>query len=467
MTGPHLIHATAIAIGGRAVLLLGRPGAGKSDLALRLIDRGARLIADDQVVLTLAANGLVASAPPSIAGLIEMRGVGLVPVPPLATAPVALLVDLEAVPERLPLPASRELAGRMVPVVALRPFEASAPLKVERALSVAGLAIEACAVASPASPVEARVLLVTGMSGAGKSTALKMLEDLGYEAVDNLPLALLDRLLESPDYAAQRPLAFGIDSRTRGFDADAIVRRLRTLREAGTDVDMLFLDCTGEQLTQRFSETRRRHPLALDRPVTDGIALERELLAPLRRWSDIVIDTTGLETPELRRALADRFSLDRGPKMTISCTSFGFARGLPRDADLVFDMRFLRNPHWEAALRPLTGEDAAVGAYIEGDPAFAPAFDRIAELLLSLLPGYVREGKSYLTVAFGCTGGRHRSVFVANRMAAVLAAAGFDASVAHRDRDRHGDTAWSAGDDDALDPGGAPAVQANRETRGR
>lgn len=467
MTRSHLIHATAVAIAGRAVLLVGRPGAGKSDLALRLIDRGARLIADDQVVLDAGPHGLVAAAPGAIAGLIEVRGVGIVAVDPAGPTPVALLVDLEAEPERLPERATRRVAGREVPVIALRPFEASAPLKVERALSAAGLAIEAPAVASPASPVEPRVLLVTGMSGAGKSTALKVLEDLGYEAVDNLPLSLLDRLLETSDYGAQRPLAFGIDSRTRGFDAEAIVRRLRALREGGTHVDMLFLDCTGEQLTQRFSETRRRHPLALDRPVADGIALERELLAPLRRWSDIVIDTTAIETPELRRALADRFSLRRGPKMTISCTSFGFARGLPRDADLVFDMRFLRNPHWEPDLRPLTGEDAAVGAYIEADPAFAPAFERIADLLLTLLPGYVREGKSYLTVAFGCTGGRHRSVFVANRMAGVLAAEGFDASVAHRDRDRGSDAAWPADDEDALDPGGAPAVRANRETRGR
>ena len=289
------------------------------------------------------------------------------------------------------------------------------------------------------------ILLVTGMSGAGKSTALKALEDMGYEAVDNLPLGLIGRLLATPDptgdHDGVRPLAFGIDSRTRGFDGDAIIARQRELQARGYDIRLLFLDCSGGELTRRFSETRRRHPLALDRPAADGIAREREILSPLRHWADIVIDTTDYAAPDLRRALADRFGRPEAHALTLTITSFGFARGLPRDADLVFDMRFLANPHWDAALRPLTGEDAAVGAFVAADPAFAPAFERIADLLLTLLPGYGREGKAYLTVAFGCTGGRHRSVYVARRMAQRLADAGWTASVVHRDKAGHGDDA--------------------------
>jgi len=444
------LHATAVAIGGHAALFIGPPGSGKSDLALRLVDRGARLIADDQVALSVIDGILHASAPEAIAGLIEVRGVGIeaADTAPSATA-VAMAFDLAARPDRLPEPTSHRIAGINLPLLALDPFEISAPIKVERALARFGpqlgkrspLAVEAPIVTfdSPPSALAGRVLLVTGMSGAGRSTALKALEDMGYEAVDNLPLGLLDRLLDprGHDEDDDRPLAFGIDSRTRGFDAETIVERLRALRHDGTDVQMLFLDCSGGELTKRFSETRRRHPLALDRPAADGIAREREMLAPLRRWADVVIDTTDYETPDLRRALADRFGRPGAHDLTLTITSFGFARGLPRDADLVFDMRFLANPHWEPALRPLTGEDAEVGAFVAADPAFAPAFDRIADLLLTLLPGYGREGKAYLTVAFGCTGGRHRSVYVARTMAARLKAAGYDATVVHRDR--HGD----------------------------
>ncbi len=324
-----LVHATAVAIGERAVLLLGKSGSGKSDLALRLIDRGAVLVADDQVALTVEDGVLVAAAPPTIAGLIELRGVGIVPERAVAAVAVALAVDLDAPPERLPEPAERVFAGIALPVVALNAFELSAPIKVERALTEHGLTVERpsvtdlpaldetpAPVADPAAVDPAasggnRILLVTGMSGAGKSTALKALEDMGYEAVDNLPLGLLDRLLEPLEEGdaalADRPLAFGIDSRTRGFDAVAIVERLRALRADGHDVQMLFLDCAGGELTRRFSETRRRHPLALDRPAADGIAREREMLAPLRRWADVVIDTTDYQTPDLRRALADRF----------------------------------------------------------------------------------------------------------------------------------------------------------------
>ena len=313
-------------------------------------------------------------------------------------------------------------------------------------------------------PPAPRVLLVTGMSGAGRSSALKILEDLGFEAVDNLPLGLFDKLLATDDEGElERPLAIGIDSRTRAFDADAIVERIGDLRAEGVEITLVFLDCSGTELTRRFSETRRRHPLALDRPAADGIAREREIVAPLRRAADIVIDTSDYAVRDLRRALVGRFARAAVEPLTLTILSFGFARGLPRDADLVFDMRFLANPHWDAALRPLTGDDPAVQAYVAADPAFAPAFERIFDLLLLLLPRYGAEGKSYLTVAFGCTGGRHRSVYVAQAMAARLAAAGWAGSVVHRDKTSPGSDAaeMSGGGGDAtgaLDELALPAL---------
>jgi RNase adapter protein RapZ len=281
-----------------------------------------------------------------------------------------------------------------------------------------------------------RILLVTGMSGAGKSTALKSLEDMGWETVDNLPLLLLDRLLVTklPEGASDdRPLAVGIDSRTRGFDATAIVDRIKAMRERGDDIATVFLDCGGSELERRYSETRRRHPLALDRPARDGIARERELLAPLRRWADHVIDTTSSTSNDLRLEMRMQFGEPLSSAPTLSVMSFGFARGIPRNADLLFDMRFLRNPHWDEQLRPLSGLDASVAEYIAADPAYEDAVSRIEDLLLVLLPRYEAEGKAYFTIAFGCTGGRHRSVHVTERVGQRLRSAGFSPTVSHRD----------------------------------
>jgi RNase adapter protein RapZ len=282
-----------------------------------------------------------------------------------------------------------------------------------------------------------RILLVTGMSGAGKSTALKTLEDLGWEVVDNLPFVLLDRLLATRDpegATGTRPLALGIDSRTRGFAAQAIVDRIKAMREEhGENISTLFLDCTGAELERRYSETRRRHPLAPDRPASDGIARERELIAPLRRWADHVIDTTASSTNDLKADLRTRFEMDAQGEPVLTVMSFGFARGLPRNADLVFDMRFLRNPYWDEKLRELTGKDEAVGLYIRADPAYSDVVTRMEELLLVLLPRYRAEGKAYVTIAFGCTGGRHRSVHVSERVAERLRDAGFSPTMIHRD----------------------------------
>lgn len=282
-----------------------------------------------------------------------------------------------------------------------------------------------------------RILLVTGMSGAGKSTVLRTLEDLGWEVVDHLPLLLLDRLLATALPTGvegdDRPLALGLGTRTRGFDAERIVQRIKTLREEhGHDIGSLFLDCAGAELERRYSETRRRHPLALDRPAADGIARERELLEPLRKWANRLIDTTELTGNELAGTIRRVFAGDAAEPV-LQVMSFGFARGVPRSADLVFDMRFLRNPHWVPDLRPGTGLDPDVSAYVAEDPAYAEAMTRIEELLLLLLPRYRAEGKSYVTVAIGCTGGRHRSVHVAERLAGRLRREGFSPTVAHRD----------------------------------
>lgn len=282
------------------------------------------------------------------------------------------------------------------------------------------------------------ILLVTGMSGAGKSTVLRTLEDLGWETVDNLPLLLLNRLLDTPpgegaDGEDDRPLALGIGTQTRGFDAESIVRRIKKLSEDGHHVGTLFLECAGAELERRYSETRRRHPLAQDRPASDGIARERELLMPLRRWSNRLIDTTSLSSNELQQQIRSTFTSDGMGQTVLTIASFGFARGLPRDADLVFDMRFLRNPHWVESLRPGTGQDDDVSAYIADDPAYGQAMAQIESLLLLLLPRYQAEGKAYVTAAFGCTGGRHRSVHVAERMARRLREEGFSPTVTHRD----------------------------------
>lgn len=281
------------------------------------------------------------------------------------------------------------------------------------------------------------VLLVVGMSGAGKSTVLKTLEDLGWDTVDNLPLALLPRLLHGAQPEAgetQRPLALGFGSRTRDFDPKAFIRDVTNLRERrDINVGTLFLDCSNEELARRYAETRRRHPLAEDRPMRDGIARERALLAPLRSWANRLIDTSELKANALAQQVRATFARDDAGETTLTVESFGFSRGVPAEADLMFDMRFLRNPHWEPTLRPRTGRDPAVAAYVAADPSYEAAVGRIEDLLLLLLPRYRAEGKPYVTVAFGCTGGKHRSVHVTERVAARLRDAGFAPTILHRD----------------------------------
>lgn len=461
----ELVHASCVAFssGGRrpmasaagglqecsiGVLLRGPSGAGKSDLALQLIDRGARLVADDQTELRLADGVLRARAPETIRGKMEVRGFGVAELKPLCDVPVGLVVDLvagEAV-ERMPDPERCTILGVALPVVRFDPFAASTPAKLR--LVLAGLGAPAAptpgaapAAADPgAEPGDAHgedagdapraLVLVTGMSGAGRSTALSILEDLGYESIDNLPLDLLQPLIEG----GRRPLALGIDIRTRGFAAAPLLEQLeRDLEGTGLRLTLLFLDCDDAVLGRRYTETRRRHPLAHGRPVTDGIAAERHLLSALRARADLVIDTSALVPADLRHLLAGRFRCRGVDGMTVCVTSFAYRNGLPRDADLVFDVRFLRNPHYDPDLRPLSGCDDAVARFIAEDPNLAPFFAKLTALLECLLPDYRREGKTYLTIALGCTGGRHRSVAMAERLAEWLAAQGESVTLLHRD----------------------------------
>jgi UPF0042 nucleotide-binding protein len=276
-----------------------------------------------------------------------------------------------------------------------------------------------------------RILLVTGMLGAGKSTALRELEDLGWEAIDNFPIRLLGRLVGAE--GADHSIAIGFDCRTRDFVPAEVIDRVKKLHEReGLSLTTVFLDCAGHELERRFNETRRRHFLAQDLPVADGIAAERELLSPLRRWADVLIDTTHFSTNDLQQRIREQFAASAPQQMTVIITSFGFSRGMPPVADLVFDMRFLDNPHWDPELRELTGLDPSVGEHVERDPVFTSIFGRIRDLLLELLPRYAAQGKSYVNIAFGCTGGRHRSVYVAERMSEALRAGGFSPTVLHR-----------------------------------
>ena len=293
---------------------------------------------------------------------------------------------------------------------------------------------------SPVSPAPAsaagggRVVIVTGLSGAGKTVALKGLEDLGWEAVDNLPLSLLGALVRSESDRV-RPLAVGIDIRTRDFGVEPVLDTVeRLMAEGGGRVDLLFLDCGDETLCRRYTESRRRHPLAADRPLQDGIRHERALLQPLRARADLVIDTTELSPAALRHLLAGAFTReDEQRGLVVFVTSFAYRNGLPREADLVFDARFLANPHYRPELRPLTGRDQAVADYVTADPAFAPFLEALTGLLAPLLPRFAAEGKSYLTIAIGCTGGRHRSVAVAEQVAAWVRRQGKRVDLRHRE----------------------------------
>lgn len=279
------------------------------------------------------------------------------------------------------------------------------------------------------------IVLVTGPSGAGRSTAIKSLEDLGFEVIDNLPLSLLPRLLDGPP--PSRPLALGLDVRNRDFSAEGLVAAVDGLgTRSDVAVQVLYMDASEEELVRRYSETRRRHPLAPAGPPLVGIQKERELLMPIRARADVLIDSTGSTVHDTRAEMDKWFAPSQGRFLGVTVHSFSYKRGLPRGLDIVMDCRFLRNPHWDPALRALDGRDAAVAAYVAQDARFDPFFEKIKDLADLLLPAHKEEGKTHLSIGFGCTGGQHRSVTVAERLAQALAKDGWQVSKRHREMER-------------------------------
>ncbi|WP_163849858.1 RNase adapter RapZ [Pseudooceanicola aestuarii] len=277
--------------------------------------------------------------------------------------------------------------------------------------------------------------MVTGPAGAGRTTAIRALEDIGFEAIDNLPLRLLPALLANAP--ARRPIALGVDPRNRDFSAQGLADAMEELsRHAELQPQILYLDCRADVLLRRFSETRRRHPMAPAETPSDGIAREFDLLEPIRSSADILIDTSELTPHDLRAEVERLFAGRDGAPLALSVHSFSYKRGMPRGLDMVFDVRFLRNPYWVPELRGLNGTSQAVQAHVAGDPRYDDFLSRVTDLTVSLLPAYRAEGKAHLGIGFGCTGGQHRSVTLAETLGAALAQAGWQVSIRHRELER-------------------------------
>lgn len=279
------------------------------------------------------------------------------------------------------------------------------------------------------------IVLVTGPSGAGRSTAIHVLEDLGFEAIDNLPMGLWSRLLDGAE--SDRPMALGIDARNRDFSTIGFIELAEKLnRMEQVDLTVLYLDCSDEVLLRRFSETRRRHPVAGDSSPETGIRQEKELLSPIREIAGTLIDTSALNVHQLREEVERWFAPEGGRHLAVSIESFSYKRGLPRGLDMVFDCRFLANPYWRPELRSADGRNPDVAHYVQSDTNYAPFFDRVVDLLTVLLPAFRAEGKAHLSVAFGCTGGQHRSVAMAEAVAKALAEGGQQVAIRHREMER-------------------------------
>lgn len=272
-----------------------------------------------------------------------------------------------------------------------------------------------------------KLVIVTGLLGAGMSSVLKTLEDMGFEVFDNFPLSLVEALLKDSQ-KSNKPIAIGIDSRARGF-TDQLVLKVAKKHKA----EILFLTCDNTVLQKRFTETRRRHPLAKNKPIRAGIREEKKMLGILQDKADLIIDTSELSIHDLRHILKGHFHIESDGLLNVTLMSFGFRYGLPREADIVMDVRFLQNPNWVPDLKEKTGQDKDVGEYISKDKAFKPFIENFKNLLETLLPRYAEEGKSYLTIAIGCTGGRHRSVYLVDLLAKFLGEKGISFHKHNRD----------------------------------
>ena len=288
---------------------------------------------------------------------------------------------------------------------------------------------------TPQQPPEHQLVLVTGPSGAGKSTAIHAMEDLGFEVIDNLPLTLVPRLLDGPPLG--RRIALVLDVRNRDFNTTALIELIDTLTgDPAVAVEVLYLDCAPGELVRRYSETRRRHPLAPSETPDLGIEREIDLLVPIRARADHLIETSDMSPHDLKAEIAQWFDQSKTAALAVSVQSFSYKRGVPRGVDMIFDCRFLRNPHWETSLRSKDGRDADVLGHIKQDPRFALFYEKLLDLITLLLPAHRDEGKAHLTIGFGCTGGQHRSVAVAELLAKDLAKAGWPVSKRHRELER-------------------------------
>lgn len=280
-----------------------------------------------------------------------------------------------------------------------------------------------------------KIIIVTGPAGAGRMTAIRALEDFGIEAIDNLPLGLIERILSG--LSTETTIAIGVDTRTRGFSVAALIKILDGIEDnPAYSASLLYLDCAPDILLQRFSETRRRHPASPDGSPKDGIEAEINLLSKLKNRADVLIDTSKLSPNQLRVELARWYGDEQNTGLSVSVQSFSYKRGAPRGVDMMIDCRFLRNPHWEEALRSLTGQYDGVGNYIQEDPVFSPFFEKLTGMMDLLLPAYQAEGKAYFTIAMGCTGGQHRSVFVAEKLASYLKDSEWQVQIRHKEMDR-------------------------------
>lgn len=289
-----------------------------------------------------------------------------------------------------------------------------------------------------------QVVLVTGPSGAGRSTAIRALEDMGCETIDNLPISLVPALLDGAPLG--KPLVLGLDVRNRDFSVAGLIEIIdRLSRDPDVALELIYLDARAEILVRRYSETRRRHPMAPAETADIGVERELELLTPIRARSDYLIDTSDLTPHDLRADLDRWFGGSTAQRLALTVHSFSYKRGLPRGIDMVFDVRFLRNPYWSEDLRSLDGRHPDVAAYIAQDARFEEFFTKVLALAEFLLPAYLEEGKSHLSLGFGCTGGQHRSVALAQKLASTLAARGWGVSTRHHELERRGMIAQAAG----------------------